>query len=76
VAWIPVEGKKLFAAFDSIRQAKEKWIALFQPIRLPTDQQGPILRILNLQLQRQRCSKLDRFFKLGRRKYFFAFQTH
>jgi hypothetical protein len=36
--------------------------------------QEPILRLLNLQLQRQRCSVLERFFQ-SRRKYFISKRT-
>jgi hypothetical protein len=36
--------------------------------------QVPILRLLNLQLQRQRCSRLERFFKAG--ENIFVFETY
>jgi hypothetical protein len=36
--------------------------------------QEPILRLSNLQLQRQRCSRLERFFKVE--EHIFVFKTH
>jgi hypothetical protein len=36
--------------------------------------QGPILRVLNLQLQRQRCSRQDHFFKIE--ESIFVLKTH
>jgi hypothetical protein len=54
------------------RSNSMRWPCVYRGSQV--SEQEPILRLLNLQLQRQHCSRLERFYKVE--EFFFVFKTH
>jgi hypothetical protein len=77
------EVQSLAGCADEATQASEFRRPAIPPARSSSQQvhkksnvaQEPILRLLNLQLQHQRCCRLQRFFKVEENVFFFSKRT-